>query len=303
MSKTAVVFPGQGSQFPGMGKDFYEKYDKVKRVFDKADEVLGFSLTSIMFEGPEETLKLTYNTQPALLTVSVGIWEAVKKDIAPDFFAGHSLGEYSALVAAGGLSFEDAVLAVHNRGRFMQEAVPVGTGAMAAVMGIDDDAIIRVCGEASTENSTVEPANFNCPGQTVVAGNIDAVERFNEKIKKAGAKRAIMLPVSAPFHCRLMKPAAVKMAEYLKNITINDLHTPVFNNFEAKEEKSSSEVYNALVSQVAGPVLWTKSIENMAAAGVTQIIEVGAGQVLTSLVKKIDKSIELKNIGTVEDVF
>lgn len=301
MAKTAVVFPGQGSQFAGMGKDFYDRYEEVRRIFDKADEVLGYSLTSIMFNGPEEELKLTSNTQPALLTMSIGIWEAVKNKINADYFAGHSLGEYSALVAAGGISFEDAVLAVHNRGKFMQEAVPVGTGAMAAVMGADDSVIADVCKACSTPGSVVEPANFNCPGQTVVAGNADAVNLFCEKIKEAGAKRAILLPVSAPFHCSLMKPAADKMAAYLKNIKINDLHTPVFNNVNAEIETDAETVYNSLVKQVASPVLWTKSVENMASAGVSAIIEVGAGKVLTGLVKKINKEIEVRNIGTLGD--
>ncbi len=301
MAKTAVVFPGQGSQFAGMGKDFYDRYEEVRRIFDKADEVLGYSLTSIMFDGPEEELKLTSNTQPALLTMSIGIWEAVKNKINADYFAGHSLGEYSALVAAGGISFEDAVLAVHNRGKFMQEAVPVGTGAMAAVMDADDSVIADVCKACSTPGSVVEPANFNCPGQTVVAGNADAVNLFCEKIKEAGAKRAILLPVSAPFHCSLMKPAADKMAAYLKNIKINDLHTPVFNNVNAEIETDAETVYNSLVKQVASPVLWTKSVENMASAGVSAIIEVGAGKVLTGLVKKINKEIEVRNIGTLGD--
>lgn len=301
MGKTAVVFPGQGSQYPGMGKDFYEKYDEVKKIFDRADEVLGYSLTSIMFNGPEEELKLTFNTQPALLTMSIGLWEVIKNKVRPDFFAGHSLGEYSALVAAGGLSFDDAVLAVHNRGKFMQEAVPAGTGGMAAVMGADDAVIAEVCKAVSTETSVVEPANFNCPGQTVVAGNIEAVNAFCEKIKEAGAKRAILLPVSAPFHCSLMKPAAEKMAEYLKKININSLHTPVFNNVDAVRETDGATVYEALVRQVASPVLWTKSVENMAAAGVTAIIEVGAGKVLTGLVKKISRDTEVKNVTAVGD--
>ena len=301
MGKTAVVFPGQGSQYPSMGKDFYEKYDEVKRIFDKADEVLGYSLTSIMFDGPEEELKLTFNTQPALLTMSVALWEIIKNKVRPDFFAGHSLGEYSALVVAGGISFEDAVLAVHNRGKFMLEAVPAGKGGMAAVMGADDAVIAEVCKVVSTPSSVVEPANFNCPGQTVVVGNIEAVNIFCEKIKEAGAKRAILLPVSAPFHCSLMKPAAEKMAEYLKKITINNLNTPVFNNVDAVQETDSTTVYETLVRQVASPVLWTKSVENMAAAGVTSVIEVGAGKVLTGLVKKISRDVEVKNIGTVGD--
>ncbi|WP_022851336.1 ACP S-malonyltransferase [Limisalsivibrio acetivorans] len=301
MGKTAVIFPGQGSQTVGMGKDFYEKYDEVKNIFDKADEVLGYSLTELMFNGPEEDLKLTSNTQPALLTMSVGLWEVVKDKLSPDFFAGHSLGEYSALVAAGGMSFEDAVLAVHNRGKFMQEAVPVGTGSMAAVMGSDEETVRRVCLELTDDNGVVEPANFNSPGQIVVAGSTAKVAEFAEKIKEAGAKRAVMLPVSAPFHCSLMKPAAVKMAEYLKNIDINDLSTPVFSNVKAEPERSASHVYDNLVKQVASPVLWTETIQNMAAAGADTFIEVGAGKVLTGLVRKVDKSLNCSNVGIVGD--
>lgn len=302
MSKIAVVFPGQGSQFVGMGKDFYEKYTEIRKIFDKADEVLGYSLTSIMFEGPEEELKLTSNTQPALLTMSIGIWELVKNNIKADFFAGHSLGEYSALVAAGGISFEDAVLAVHNRGKFMQEAVPVGVGTMAAVMGASDELVADVCKASSVDGFVVEPANFNCPGQIVVAGNTEAVNLFCGKIKEAGAKRALILPVSAPFHCSLMKPAAEKMAEYLKKIKINDLSTPVYNNVDAVKETEASVVYDALVRQVANPVLWTKSVYQMTADGVSLFYEVGAGKVLNGLVKKINKEVEVKNIGTVADI-
>jgi len=302
MGKTAVVFPGQGSQFVGMGKDLYEKYDKVKEVFDKADESLGYSLTKIMFEGPEEDLKLTSNTQPALLTMSIAIWEVLKDTVNADYFAGHSLGEYSAVVAAGGLTFEEGVKAVHNRGKFMQTAVPVGVGTMAAVMGADDADIVAACKEVSGDK-VCEPANFNCPGQVVVAGHTEAVEEFCTKIKEKGAKRAMLLPVSAPFHCSLMKPAREDMAGYLKNeTTIKELTTPIFNNVDAKIEKSSDEVYDALCRQVDGAVKWTELIENMIAEGVDTFIEVGAGKVLSGLIKKINKTVTIKNIGSVTDL-
>ncbi|MGE4267661.1 MAG: ACP S-malonyltransferase [Deferribacterales bacterium] len=302
MGKTAVVFPGQGSQFVGMGKDFYDAMPEVKAIFDKADSALGYSLTKIMFEGSEEELKTTYNTQPALLTMSVGIWEVLKNRIKADYFAGHSLGEYSAVVAAGGFTFEEGVLAVHNRGKFMQDAVPVGVGAMAAVMGIDDETVVETCKEVSGVK-VVEPANFNCPGQIVVAGHKEAVEEFSEKIKAKGAKRAILLPVSAPFHCSLMRPAREKMADYLKNnIVIKDLNTPVFNNADAKEEKTAADVYDALCRQVDGAVLWTTLIKNMVHSGVDRFIEVGAGQVLAGLIKKIDKNVTVENVSKVADL-
>lgn len=302
MGKTAVVFPGQGSQFVGMGKDFYDSMPEVKAIFDKADSSLGYSLTKIMFEGSEEELKTTYNTQPALLTMSVGIWEVLKNRVKADYFAGHSLGEYSAVVAAGGFTFEEGVLAVHNRGKFMQDAVPVGVGAMAAVMGIDDEAVVETCREVSGVK-VVEPANFNCPGQIVVAGHKEAVEEFSEKIKAKGAKRALLLPVSAPFHCSLMKPAREKMADYLKNnIVIKDLSTPVFNNVDAKEETSAADVYDALCRQVDGAVLWTTLIKNMVNSGVDRFIEVGAGQVLAGLIKKIDKNVTVENVSKVADL-
>jgi len=301
MSKTAVVFPGQGAQFVGMGKDFYDEFDVVKNIFDKADEALGFSLTDIMFNGSEDDLKLTFNTQPALLTMSIGIWELVKDKYQADYFAGHSLGEYPALIAAGGISFEDGVKAVHNRGKFMQEAVPVGVGAMAAVMGAADELVIETCKEVSGEK-VVEPANFNCPGQLVVAGHKEAVEEFCTVIKEKGAKRAMLLPVSAPFHCSLMKPARDNMAKYLKNVNISDLSTPVFNNVDAKIETKSDEVYDALCRQVDGAVQWTTLIRNMIEDGVDRFVEIGAGKVLSGLIKKIDKTVTIENISSVADL-
>ena len=298
----AVVFPGQGSQFVGMWKDFYDKYETCREFFTNADKALGYSLSEIMFKGPEDELKLTQNTQPALVTMSAAVWSLVKDKVQPAFFAGHSLGEYSAVYASGGLSFEETVKAVHNRGKFMQSAVPVGVGAMSAVLGLDEAAVSKVCAEISKEGFIVEPANFNCPGQVVIAGNKEAVEKAGEELKTAGAKRVVPLPVSAPFHCSLMKPAKDAMAEYLKNTTINTLHTKVVNNIDAAEELNGEDVKNALISQVAGTVKWTQSVEYMISQGVTKFIEVGAGSVLTGLIKKIDRNVETINISSVDDL-
>lgn len=302
MSKTAVVFPGQGSQYVGMGKDLYDAQPAFQQIYDQADKVLGYSLTDIMFNGPEEDLKLTSNTQPALLTMSAALWELLKDRINPDFFAGHSLGEYSAHVAAGSISFEDAVLAVHNRGKFMQEAVPVGMGAMAAVMGAKDEDVVRVCDEINSPSTVCEPANFNSPGQIVVAGHKEAVEEFGVKIKEIGAKRVVMLPVSAPFHCSLMMPAQEKMAEYLQNITISEPAVPVCTNVDAALESDAKSLENALIRQVSSSVRWTESVQAMIDAGVETFYEVGAGKVLSGLIKKIDKKVKCVNISTLEDL-
>ncbi|PLX67972.1 MAG: [acyl-carrier-protein] S-malonyltransferase [Denitrovibrio sp.] len=302
MGKTAVVFPGQGAQFVGMGQDFYNEFDEVKEIFNKADEALGFSLTDIMFNGPEGDLKLTSNTQPALLTMSIGIWEILKDKIQVDYFAGHSLGEYSAIVAAGGLSFEEGVKAVHNRGKFMQSAVPVGIGAMAAVLGAKDEVIIETCKEVSGEK-VCEPANFNCPGQVVVAGHVEAVDDFIAAMKEKGTKKAVKLPVSAPFHCTLMGPARAEMADYLDSeVELKDLKIPVYNNVDAKVENTAEEVYSSLCRQVDGAVLWTELIRNMINDGVDRFIEVGAGKVLYTLIKKIDKTVTIENISSVADL-
>jgi len=302
MSKTAIVFPGQGSQFVGMGKDFYEKFQPAKDIFDKADECLGFSLTGIMFDGPEDDLKLTFNTQPALLTMSIALWEVLKDKVNAEGFAGHSLGEYSALSAAGALKFEDAVVAVHNRGKYMQEAVPVGVGAMAAVIGAADELVVELCEKATEGDSVCEPANFNCPGQLVVAGSAEAVDRFEVLAKENKIKRVMKLPVSAPFHCSLMMPAQIKMAEYLDGIQINDIETPVYNNVDAVPETEASVIKEALIQQVSSTVRWTKGIEQMIEDGFDTFIEVGAGKVLSGLIKKINKTVTIKNVCTVDDL-
>lgn len=285
--KTAFVFPGQGAQAPGMGKDLAEKY------LDEANEILGFDLKKLCFEGPEEELKKTEITQPAILTVSVAAFESLRQKNAgqPAAVAGHSLGEYSALVAASALSFKDAVKIVHLRGKFMQEAVPLGEGAMAAILGVGNEKIEEVC--AQTGN--VWPANFNSPGQVVISGKKASVEAAGEKLKEAGAKRVIPLAVSAPFHCPLMQPAADKLAAQLDKITIKDALIPVYANVTASPVTSGAEIKQLLIKQVTAPVLWEDLINNMIADGVSQFIEVGPGKVLAGLIKKIDKGMEVKS--------
>jgi len=301
---TGIIFPGQGSQYVGMGKDFYDSYQTAKDIFTAADTALGFSLSDITFNGPKKTLTLTYNAQPALLTTSIAIFETIKEKI-PDItgYAGHSLGEYTAVVAAGGMAFEDAVKAVHNRGKFMQEAVPVGAGGMLAVMGAKRDNILRMCGDISKETQSVfEPANFNSSAQTVLAGSMEAIELALEKYSDYGIKKAVKLPVSAPFHCSLMKPAAENMQNYLRDININDLNTPVYSNVNAKKEKKAETVHKNFVKQIASPVLWEDLVLKMVSDGTENFIEVGAGSVLTGLMKKIDRKINCINISSTDDL-
>lgn len=300
--KIAVVFPGQGSQCVGMGYDFYKNFPVVTQFFNNANTVLGYDLLKIMFEGSEDELRLTQNTQPALLTMSAGVWELLKDRVKPSFFAGHSLGEYSAVYAAGGISFEDAVKAVHNRGKFMQQAVPVGMGAMAAILGLKDEVIVEECVKYSKPDAIVEPANFNTDGQVVIAGHTKAVAAMGEILKNKGAKRVVMLPVSAPFHCSLMESAKKAMADYLNKISVYDLEIPVYNNVDAVSEINGTSVKDALIRQVAGAVRWSESVRNMIAAGIDTFVEVGSGSVLSGLIKKIDKNVNCINISKVEDL-
>ena len=294
------IFPGQGSQYAGMGKDLADNFPVAKRVFEEANDSLGFDLASLCFEGPEEDLKLTTNTQPAILTVSIAALRVIEQEtgLAPAFAAGHSLGEYSALVCAGALSFADAVGVVRKRGAFMQEAVPVGAGAMAAIIGLDGAPLEEVCLEAA-QGDVVSPANFNSPGQVVIAGHTDAVGRAMELAKARGAKRALPLPVSAPFHCSLMVPAGERLRGVLEGISINSLNIPVISNVEAGANADSSRVAELLVSQVSAPVRWDESVRTMIGLGVERFVEVGPGKVLAGLVKRIDKGVEAQSVADV----
>ena len=304
--KTAFLFPGQGSQKVGMVQDLFENYDSVKALIKEADETLGFPISKMMFEGPDTELMKTEFTQPAILTASVAVWQVLKEHgLTPDIAAGHSLGEYSALVAAGAISFADAVHTVHLRGRFMQEAVPLGEGGMAAVIGSNPETIGKVCGEVSTEDLPVQAVNFNCPGQVVIAGATAAVEKACEALKEAGARRAIMLKVSAPFHSTLMEPAALRLKEVLDKIDIHDTAIPVVANVNAKEETKADEIRKNLVDQAAHPVHWEESIRNMVAGGVDMTVEAGPGTVLTGFMKKIARSVpchHAEDVATIDEV-
>ena len=298
MSKIAFVFPGQGSQKVGMGKDFYDSYACAKNVFEEADEALGFSITKMCFEGPEDDLRLTKYTQPAILTCSVAALAVMRENgLSCEAAGGHSLGEYSALVAAGVMSLKDAVVAVHKRGEFMQEAVPVGEGAMAAVMGLTPDEIVAVCQKVEAERGeAVQAVNFNCPGQVVIAGAAKAVETAIEALKAAGAKRAVPLPVSAPFHSTLMKPAAERLKEVLDKIEFRDAKFPVVANVTAEPVVKAEEIRALLVKQAASPVKWEMSMHRMIKEGVNTFVEVGPGKVLTGFTKKIDRGMNALNV-------
>lgn len=296
MDKTAFLFPGQASQYVGMGRDLAEQFSESRAVFDEADAALGFPLSKLCFEGPEEALKLTENTQPAILTASVAAYRALeKRGVAPDFVAGHSLGEYSALVAAGSLEFSAAVTLVRSRGRYMQEAVPPGEGAMAAILGMSPADVAEVCRKAAG-NEVVSPANLNSPEQTVVSGAAAAVKRAVEIASQSGAKRAVMLPVSAPFHCALMAPAQQRLEPDLRAAAFAPLRFPLITNVDASEITAGEEARSALVRQVTGPVRWLDSIREMLDGGVTVFVEVGPGKVLCGLLRQIDRSVRCLNV-------
>ncbi len=303
MAKIAYIFPGQGSQSVGMGKDLFDNYAAAREVFAQADDALGFSLSDMCFAGDEADLQLTANTQPAILTTSVAAYRALKAEgfQDPDFVAGHSLGEYSALVAAGVLDFADAVRTVRKRGTYMQEAVPVGVGAMAAILGLDSAAVEEGCTEAA-EGQVCGAANINSPSQVVIAGNAEAVDRACEILKAKGAKRAIKLNVSAPFHCRLMMPAQERLAEDLNSLSYRDVAFPIFHNVDAAQNDDPAVVAIKLTEQVSSPVRWLQSVEAMADAGVGRFIEVGPGKVLTGLVRQIRKDAVHANVENAESL-
>jgi [acyl-carrier-protein] S-malonyltransferase len=297
MNKIAYVFPGQGSQAVGMGKDLFDNYAAAREVFEEADDALGFKLSEMCFAGDEADLQLTANTQPAILTTSVAAYRAMKAEgfQSAAFGAGHSLGEYSALVAAGVLDFADAVRTVRRRGTYMQEAVPAGVGAMAAILGSDLATIEESCREAAA-GQVCSPANINSPSQIVIAGDADAVDRACGILKEKGAKRAIKLNVSAPFHCALMMPAQERLADDLKVLNYGNFMFPVVQNIDALPNDDPAKVADALTRQVSSPVRWLQSVEFLSGRGVTTVIEVGAGKVLSGLTRQIDRDVTCLNV-------
>ncbi|HTH36808.1 MAG TPA: ACP S-malonyltransferase [Pyrinomonadaceae bacterium] len=299
----AYIFPGQGSQAIGMGKDLFDNFTAAREVFEQADEALGFSLSEMCFAGEEVDLQLTANTQPAILTTSIAAYRAMEVEgfAKPDFVAGHSLGEYSALVAAGVLDFADAIRTVRKRGTYMQEAVPVGVGAMAAILGMDVNAVEEGCVEAA-QGQVCSPANINSPSQVVIAGNSEAVDRACEIVKNKGAKRAIKLNVSAPFHCALMMPAQEKLADDLKDLDYGDFVFPIFHNVDAAVNRDPRMVAAKLTEQVSSPVRWLQTVEAMADAGVEKFIEVGPGKVLTGLLRQIKRDAVYANVENTESL-
>ena len=299
MRMVAFLFPGQGSQSVGMGRELFENFSLARRVFEEADDALHFSISKLCFQGPEEALKLTENTQPAILTTSIACLRVLQneKGFTPRLTAGHSLGEYSALVASGGLVFSDAVRIVRLRGRFMQEAVPVGEGAMAAVLGMEREDLERLCEEAAGEE-VLAPANFNSPGQIVISGHTRAVERAIERVKQKG-KKAMLLAVSAPFHSPLMKGAGERLAKEIEPISVGELKIPVVTNVEAEINEDRNRVKPLLVAQVSSPVRWEESMKRMVQEGIERVFEIGPGKVLSGLMKRIDSKVET---ATIEDL-
>ena len=300
----AFVFPGQGSQRVGMGKELTEQFAVCRETLAEADDALGQALTTLCFEGPEDALTLTENTQPAVLAVSVATHRLlVSHGITPDIVAGHSLGEYTAHVAAGTISFADALRTVRRRGRYMQEAVPVGAGAMAAVLGLDEDAIAIACADTAVATGEIVcPANLNAPGQVVIAGSREGVARAAERAKELGARRVMPLPVSAPFHCPLMKPAEEQLEPDLRGLVVSDPEVPVVANVDAEPKIDASAAVDALLRQVSAPVRWEAVVRRMIADGACTFVEVGPGKVLSGLIKKIDRGVSVINVQSADDV-
>jgi [acyl-carrier-protein] S-malonyltransferase len=298
MAKLAFIFPGQGSQSAGMGQDLYGAYPEARAVFEEVDAALGERLSDLCFQGPEEKLKLTANTQPAILTVSAAAAAVLARaGVAPDLVAGHSLGEYSALVAAGALTAAEAARVVRARGTFMQEAVPAGKGAMAAVLGLEPERVRQVCAAVEAQTGgVVSPANYNEPAQTVIAGDAAAVEAAGARLKEAGAKRVLPLPVSAPFHCALMASVKPRLASVLAGVAWRPSRVPVVTNVEARANSDAARTPPLLVEQVTAPVRWIECVQELVRLGATRLVEVGPGKVLSGLARRIDRSVEVLNV-------